>query len=193
MEAASTGEGERFESLEAWERWLAEHHDEPDGVWIKFARKGSGIPSVTQPEALETALRFGWIDGQARSLDERFYLQRFTPRRARSMWSKRNREIATALIAGGRMEPPGMREVERAKADGRWEAAYDAPSGATVPEDLQRELDANAQAAAFFATLDSRNRYAILHRIQTAKKPETRARRIATFVAMLAEGRTLYP
>jgi uncharacterized protein YdeI (YjbR/CyaY-like superfamily) len=193
VEAASTGEGERFESLEAWERWLAEHHDEPDGVWIKFARKGSGIPSVTQPEALETALRFGWIDGQARSLDERFYLQRFTPRRARSMWSKRNREIATALIAAGRMEPPGLREVERAKADGRWEAAYDAPSGATVPEDLQRELDANAQAAAFFATLDSRNRYAILHRIQTAKKPETRARRIATFVAMLAEGRTLYP
>jgi uncharacterized protein YdeI (YjbR/CyaY-like superfamily) len=193
VEAASTGDGERFESLEAWERWLAEHHDEPDGVWIKFARKGSGIPSVTQPEALETALRFGWIDGQARSLDERFYLQRFTPRRARSMWSKRNREIATALIAAGRMEPPGLREVERAKADGRWEAAYDAPSGATVPEDLQRELDANAQAAAFFATLDSRNRCAILHRIQTAKKPETRARRIATFVAMLAEGRTLYP
>jgi uncharacterized protein YdeI (YjbR/CyaY-like superfamily) len=193
VEAASTGDGERFESLEAWERWLAEHHDEPDGVWIKFARKGSGIPSVTQPEALETALRFGWIDGQARSLDERFYLQRFTPRRARSMWSKRNREIATALIAAGRMEPPGLREVERAKADGRWEAAYDAPSGATVPEDLQRELDANARAAAFFATLDGRNRYAILYRIQTAKKPETRARRIATFVAMLAEGRTLYP
>jgi uncharacterized protein YdeI (YjbR/CyaY-like superfamily) len=193
VEAASTGEGERFESLEAWERWLAEHHDEPDGVWIKFARKGSGIPSVTQPEAVETALRFGWIDGQARSLDERFYLQRFTPRRARSMWSKRNREIATALIAAGRMEPPGLREVERAKADGRWEAAYDAPSGATVPEDLQRELDANARAAAFFATLDGRNRYAILYRIQTAKKPETRARRIATFVAMLAEGRTLYP
>ena len=182
-----------FASAAEWEAWLREHHDEPDGVWIKFARKGSGIPSVTQPEALETALRFGWIDGQARSLDERFYLQRFTPRRARSMWSKRNREIATALIAAGRMEPPGLREVERAKADGRWEAAYDAPSGATVPEDLQRELDANAQAAAFFATLDSRNRYAILHRIQTAKKPETRARRIATFVAMLAEGRTLYP
>jgi uncharacterized protein YdeI (YjbR/CyaY-like superfamily) len=186
-------DGERFESVEAWERWLAEHHDEPAGVWIRFARKGSGIASVTQPQALETALRYGWIDGQARSLDERFYLQRFTPRRARSMWSKRNREIATALIAAGRMEPPGLREVERAKADGRWDAAYDAPSGATVPEDLQAALDADAQAAAFFATLDSRNRYAILHRIQTAKKPETRARRIATFVAMLADGRTLYP
>jgi uncharacterized protein YdeI (YjbR/CyaY-like superfamily) len=190
---AGASEGERFESVEAWERWLAEHHDEPDGVWIRLARKGSGIRSVTQPEAVETALRYGWIDGQARSFDERFYLQRFTPRRARSMWSKRNREIATALIAAGRMEPPGLREVERAKADGRWEAAYDAPSGATVPEDLQAALDADTRAAAFFATLDSRNRYAILHRIQTAKKPETRARRIAAFVAMLAEGRTLYP
>jgi uncharacterized protein YdeI (YjbR/CyaY-like superfamily) len=190
---AGASEGERFESVEAWERWLAEHHDEPDGVWIRLARKGSGIRSVTQPEAVETALRYGWIDGQARSFDERFYLQRFTPRRARSMWSKRNREIATALIESGRMEPPGLREVERAKADGRWEAAYDAPSGATVPEDLQGALDANAQAASFFATLDGRNRYAILHRIQTAKKPETRARRIAAFVAMLAEGRTLYP
>jgi uncharacterized protein YdeI (YjbR/CyaY-like superfamily) len=186
-------DGERFESVEAWERWLAEHHDEPGGVWIKFARKGSGIASLTQPQALETALRYGWIDGQARSLDEQFYLQRFTPRRPRSMWSKRNREIATALIAAGRMEPSGLREVERAKADGRWDAAYDAPSGATVPEDLQAALDADGRAAAFFATLDSRNRYAILHRIQTAKKPETRARRIAAFVAMLAEGRTLYP
>jgi uncharacterized protein YdeI (YjbR/CyaY-like superfamily) len=186
-------DGERFESVQAWEAWLAEHHAEPDGVWIKFARKGSGIASVTQPQALETALRFGWIDGQARSLDEDFYLQRFTPRRARSMWSKRNREMATALIEAGRMEPPGLREVERAKADGRWDAAYDAPSGATVPDDLQRELDADPQAAAFFATLDSRNRYAILYRIQTAKKPETRARRIATFVAMLREGRTIYP
>jgi len=190
---AAHPEGERFESVEAFERWLAEHHAQSDGLWLKLARTGSGIPSVTQPEAVETALRFGWIDGQARSLDERFYLQRFTPRRARSMWSKRNRERATALIAEGRMEPGGLAEVERAKADGRWEAAYDAPSGATVPDDLQRALDAEPRAAALFATLDSRNRYSILHRVQTAKKPETRARRIAGFVAMLAEGRTLYP
>ena len=182
-----------FASADAWERWLREHHETAPGVWIRFAKKASGIPTVTYLEALHVALRFGWIDGQARSVDERFYLQRFTPRRARSVWSKRNRDFATALIEAGQMEPAGLREVERAKADGRWDAAYDAPSGATVPEDLQRELDRSAQAAAFFATLDSRNRYAILHRIQTAKKPETRARRIATFVAMLEEGRTLYP
>jgi uncharacterized protein YdeI (YjbR/CyaY-like superfamily) len=161
-------------------------------VWIKFARKGSGVASVTYMEALHAALCFGWIDGQARGVDEASYVQRFTPRRARSIWSKRNREFATALIESGRMQPAGLREVERAKADGRWDAAYDAPSTATVPDDLRAALDASPRAAAFFETLKGQNRYAILHRVQTAKKPETRARRIATFVAMLERGETIH-
>jgi uncharacterized protein YdeI (YjbR/CyaY-like superfamily) len=182
-----------FPSAEEWEAWLRAHHDTAPGVWIKFARKGSGVPTVTYMEALQAALCFGWIDGQARSVDESFYVQRFTPRRARSIWSKRNRDFATALIESGRMQPAGLREVERAKADGRWDAAYDAPSTATVPDDLRAALDASPSAAAFFETLSSQNRYAILHRVQTAKKPETRARRIATFVAMLERGETLHP
>jgi uncharacterized protein YdeI (YjbR/CyaY-like superfamily) len=182
-----------FASAEEWEAWLREHHDAAPGVWIRFAKKGSGVESVTYLEALQAALCFGWIDGQARSVDDASYVQRFTPRRARSIWSKRNRDFATALIEAGRMQPAGLREVERAKADGRWEAAYDAPSTATVPDDLQAALDASPAAAAFFATLNSANRYAILHRIQTAKRPETRARRIEKFVTMLEVGETLYP
>jgi uncharacterized protein YdeI (YjbR/CyaY-like superfamily) len=182
-----------FTSADEWEAWLREHHDSAPGVWIKFARKGSGIPTVTYLEALHAALCFGWIDGQARAGDESFYVQRFTPRRSRSIWSKRNRDFATALIESGRMQPAGLREVERAKADGRWDAAYDAPSTATVPDDLQAALEANPAAAEFFARLKGQNRYAILHRVQTAKKPETRARRIEKFVAMLARGETLYP
>ena len=183
-----------FATPEEWEAWLRAHHQTVTaGVWIKFARKGSGIPTVTYRDALRVALRFGWIDGQARSHDESWYLQRFTPRRARSIWSKRNRDFATALIEAGEMEPAGLREVERAKADGRWDAAYDAPSTATVPDDLKAALDANPAAAEFFAGLDGRNRYAILHRVQTAKRPETRARRIETFVAMLEAGEKIYP
>jgi uncharacterized protein YdeI (YjbR/CyaY-like superfamily) len=182
-----------FASADDWEAWLREHHDTAPGVWIKFARKGSGIPTLTYMEALHAALCFGWIDGQARGLDDAFYLQRFTPRRARSIWSKRNRDFATALIESGRMQPAGLREVERAKADGRWDAAYDAPSTATVPDDLRAALDANPGAAEFFAGLSGRNRYAVLHRIQTAKRPETRARRIEKFVAMLAAGEKIYP
>jgi uncharacterized protein YdeI (YjbR/CyaY-like superfamily) len=182
-----------FASAEEWEEWLRERHETVPGVWIKFAKKASGLPTVTYLEALHAALRYGWIDGQARSLDDTHYLQRFTPRRARSIWSKRNREFATALIEAGEMEPAGLREVERAKADGRWDAAYDAPSTATVPEDLQTALDANPAAADFFAGLDGQNRYAILHRVQTAKKPETRARRIEKLVAMLAAGETIHP
>jgi uncharacterized protein YdeI (YjbR/CyaY-like superfamily) len=182
-----------FASADDWEAWLREHHDTAPGVWIRFARKGAGVPTVTYMEALHAALCFGWIDGQARGLDDAFYLQRFTPRRARSIWSKRNRDFATALIESGRMQPAGLREVERAKADGRWDAAYDAPSTATVPDDLQAALDANPAAAEFFAGLSSQNRYAVLHRIQTAKRPETRARRIEKFVAMLAAGETLHP
>ena len=190
--AAAELETRAFATAEEWEEWLRANHDTAPGVWIKFARKGSGIPTVTYMEALHAALCFGWIDGQARSGDESFYVQRFTPRRARSIWSKRNVKFATELIDSGRMQPAGLREVERAKADGRWDAAYDAPSTATVPDDLQAALDAEPEAAAFFATLKGQNRYAILHRVQTAKKPETRARRIETFVAMLKRGETLY-
>jgi uncharacterized protein YdeI (YjbR/CyaY-like superfamily) len=181
-----------FASAAEWESWLGEQHAELPGVWLKIAKKGSGVPSVTFAEALDAALCYGWIDGQARSVDDTWYLQKFTPRRARSTWSKRNREKVAALIEAGRMQPAGLREIERAKADGRWEAAYDAPSTASVPDDLQRELDANPGAAEFFATLNSQNRYAILHRIQTAKKPETRERRIKQFVEMLARGEKLY-
>jgi uncharacterized protein YdeI (YjbR/CyaY-like superfamily) len=190
--AAPELETRAFATAEEWEAWLRAHHDTAPGIWIKFARKGSGIPTVTYMEALHAALCFGWIDGQARGGDESFYVQRFTPRRARSIWSKRNVKFATELIESGRMQPAGLREVERAKADGRWDAAYDAPSTATVPDDLQAALNAEPEAAAFFATLKGQNRYAILHRVQTAKKPETRARRIATFVAMLKRGETLY-
>jgi uncharacterized protein YdeI (YjbR/CyaY-like superfamily) len=181
-----------FESADAWRDWLGKHHESSPGVWVKFAKKGSGVPSVTFREALDEALCHGWIDSQRRSLDASFYVQKFTPRARRSRWSKRNRDKVAELIAGGRMQAAGLREIERAKADGRWDAAYDPPSTSTVPDDLQRELDREPEAAAFFATLDSRNRYAILLRIQTAKKPETRARRIETFVAMLRAGEKLY-
>ena len=148
---------------------------------------------MTYAEAVEVALAYGWIDGQAARVDDDFWRQRFTPRKPRSRWSKINRDRATALIEKGEMKPAGLREVERAQADGRWEAAYDAPSTATVPDDLQRELDRNERAREFFATLDSANRYAILYRIGDAKKPETRARRIEKFVTMLSEGRKLHP
>jgi uncharacterized protein YdeI (YjbR/CyaY-like superfamily) len=181
-----------FVSAEAWERWLEDNHD-ADGVWIKMAKKGSGIASVTHAEALEAALCFGWIDGQRRSLDEAFFLQKFTPRRRRSNWSRINREKAEQLIAAGRMRPAGRAEVERARADGRWEAAYEPQSAARMPDDLRRELDTRPEAARFFAALDSRNRYAILYRLQDAKRPETRARRLAEFVTMLEEHRKLYP
>jgi uncharacterized protein YdeI (YjbR/CyaY-like superfamily) len=175
-----------------WEDWLDENHATSRGVWLKIAKKGSGLRTVTHAEALESALCFGWIDGQRKAHDERFFLQRFTPRGPRSTWSRINRDKASELVAQGRMRPAGRAEVERAQADGRWESAYEPQSTARVPEDLQRELDANPQAAAFFSSLDSRNRYAILYRLQSAKRPATRARRLAEFVAMLAEGRKLY-
>jgi uncharacterized protein YdeI (YjbR/CyaY-like superfamily) len=180
---------ELFPSQASWEAWLEQHHASAPGVWVKFAKKGSGVESVSYGEAVESALCFGWIDGQMKSLDERFYLQRFTPRRRRSSWSKVNVEKATALIEAGRMRPAGLAEVERAKADGRWDAAYEPPSKITVPEDLERALDANPTARAAFAALDSQNRYLILYRVHGAKRPETRARRIAQFVEQLAEGR----
>jgi uncharacterized protein YdeI (YjbR/CyaY-like superfamily) len=185
-----------FADQAAWRTWLAAHHaDAPEGVWLKIARKskGAAVESVDYPEALEVALCFGWIDGQKKGFDETHWLQRFTPRRSRSIWSKVNRAKAEALVEAGEMQPGGLAEIERAKADGRWDAAYDSPRTSTVPDDLAAALAANAVARDFFATLDSTNRYAILHRLQTAKKPETRARRLAQFVEMLTEHRTIYP
>jgi uncharacterized protein YdeI (YjbR/CyaY-like superfamily) len=181
-----------FSSDAEWERWLDEHHRTSDGVWIKIAKKGTGIPTVAYPEILETALCFGWIDGQRKALDDRYFLQRFTPRRARSRWSKINRDKVAALTAAGRMRPAGLAEVERAKADGRWDAAYSGQATMTVPDDLQAKLDARPEAAAFFASLSSQNRYAILYRLHDAKRPDTRARRLATFVAMLEAGETIH-
>jgi uncharacterized protein YdeI (YjbR/CyaY-like superfamily) len=182
-----------FADQAAWRAWLAAHHDEPDGVWLKIAKKGTDVESVDYPQALDVALCFGWIDGQKKGLDETHWLQRFTPRRSRSIWSKINRAKAEALVAAGEMQPAGLAEIERAKADGRWEAAYDGQRTSTVPDDLAAALAANAVARDFFATLDSRNRYAILHRLQRPKKPETRARLLAQFVEMLTEHRTIYP
>lgn len=182
-----------FASLVEWEAWLEEHHADSTGLWLKVAKAGSGIPSVTYAEALECALCFGWIDGQKAALDDQFWLQRFTPRRARSVWSQVNREKAEALLAAGRMRPAGLRQIERARADGRWDAAYTPQRDGTPPEDLRRELEQRPDALAFFQALDSRNRYAILYRLQTAKKPETRAARLRTFVAMLERHETIYP
>jgi uncharacterized protein YdeI (YjbR/CyaY-like superfamily) len=181
-----------FAQPDDWAAWLALHHRSSPGVWLKLARKGSGVASVSYPEALEVALAWGWIDGQKQSHSDRFWLQKFTPRGPRSIWSKINRDKALALIASGQMKPAGLAAVEQARGDGRWKAAYAPQSRAKVPRDLQAALRASRAATAFFATLDSRNRYAILFRIQSAKKPETRARRIATFVEMLAEHRKLY-
>ncbi|MFF7852733.1 YdeI/OmpD-associated family protein [Streptomyces sp. NPDC007904] len=182
-----------FGSQADWEAWLEEHHDDTPGIWLKIPRKDSGLTGVDYATALESALCYGWIDGRKETLDGAHWLQRFTPRRPRSRWSRINREKAIALIERGRMREAGRREVERAKADGRWEAAYASQSTATVPDDLRAALDAAPGARDFFATLDSRNRYAVLHRIQEAKRPQTRAARIEKFVAMLAEGRTPYP
>jgi uncharacterized protein YdeI (YjbR/CyaY-like superfamily) len=182
-----------FASQDEWREWLAQHHADADGVWIKFAKKASGIPTVTYAEAVEVALTYGWIDGQAKGIDELHYLQRFTPRRAQSVWSKINRTKAEALIESGAMQPAGLAEVERAKADGRWARAYDSPRTAIVPDDLRAALDADPVAAKFFESLDGNNRYAILHRIQGAKRAETRASRIAKFVDMCRRGETVHP
>ena len=182
-----------FASKQLFEAWLKEQDLAAAGLWLKIARKDSGLASITYDEALDTALCFGWIDGQKGSFDDRYWLQRFTPRTARSRWSQVNRRRATELIELGQMRPGGLAEVERAMADGRWDAAYEGSSAATVPDDLQAALDADAEAAVFFATLDSRNRYAILYRIGDAKKLETRRARIEKYVAMCREHRLIYP
>ncbi|WP_269629999.1 YdeI/OmpD-associated family protein [Pelomonas sp. BJYL3] len=181
-----------FKNAKAFETWLRKHHASSDGLWLKIAKRGAEAPSVSYAEAVEIALCWGWIDGQKKSLDAQHYLQRFTPRRARSIWSKVNVEKVAALIEAGRMQAPGHAQIEAAKADGRWAKAYDSARTATVPEDLQAALDAKPQARAFFATLNAANRYAVLWRIQTAVKPETRARRIAQLVAMLARGEAVH-
>ncbi|MEH0109544.1 YdeI/OmpD-associated family protein [Tersicoccus sp. MR15.9] len=180
-----------------WRAWLGEHQDDPDGVWLVFAKKGAvqqdpTTRTVTYAEALEVALQHGWIDGQARSLDETTYLQRFTPRRSRSVWSVRNRTAVEAMIAAGAMTPRGLAEVERARADGRWDAAYAGPKDAQPHPDFLAALAANPEAAAFYATLTSQNRYAIYFRLQNVKREQTRARRIEEFVAMLARGESIY-
>ena len=182
-----------FESTDAWDAWLAAHHADSPGLWLKIAKKGAAGTTVSYSDALDVALCHGWIDGQKGRHDEEYWLQRFTPRKPGSKWSKINTGRAAALIESGRMGPAGLREVERAQADGRWEQAYESQSRVTVPEDLARALAANERARAFFATLDSANRYAILYRIGTAKKPETRARRIDTYVAMLSEHKKIHP
>jgi uncharacterized protein YdeI (YjbR/CyaY-like superfamily) len=182
-----------FPSKADFEAWLEREHDRAGGVWLKIAKKGAGIDTVSYAEAIEVALCFGWIDGQKGKLDDTYWLQRFTPRRSRSPWSEINRTKAMTLIEAGAMRPAGLDEVRRAQADGRWEKAYAGQRTAEVPADLQAALEAEPTARAFFATLNAANRYAIIYRVNDAKKPETRARRIAKFVAMLAAGEQLHP
>lgn len=182
-----------FSSRQDWAVWLAKKHRKSTGLWLRLAKKGSKVESVTYKEALDVALCYGWIDGQKRPESEHFWLQRFIPRSKKSVWSKINRAKALSLIENGEMKPAGMEAIENAKTDGRWDAAYDSPSGATVPDDFQAALASNPGAEAFFDTLDRANRYAILWRIQTAKKADTRARRIEQFVAMLGRHEKIHP
>ncbi len=182
-----------FASQGDWELWLQAQHATAKGLWLKIAKKGSKADSVTYDEALQSALCYGWIDGQKGACDEQFWLQRFTPRGPRSRWSRINRDKATDLLDQGRMKPAGLEQVRRARRDGRWDAAYEGQRAATVPDDLQRELDSNPEAKAFFATLERTNRYAILYRLEDAKKPETRARRLAKYIAMLGAHERLHP
>jgi uncharacterized protein YdeI (YjbR/CyaY-like superfamily) len=184
---------EHFPDASSWAEWLGAHHGAEPGVWLRLAKAASGQHSVSYSDALEVALCYGWIDGQSKRMDDEWWLQKFTPRGRRSVWSKKNRERVESLVARGAMQPAGIAAVEAAKEDGRWERAYDSPGSATVPDDLQEAFSAHPEAAAFFATLKSTNRYAILHRIQTAVKPETRARRIQKFIDMLERRETLYP
>jgi uncharacterized protein YdeI (YjbR/CyaY-like superfamily) len=181
-----------FEDGTSWREWLDKNHADPSGVWLKFAKKGSGIPSLNHPGALDEALCYGWIDGQAKSIDEVYYLQKFTPRRAKSIWSKRNIEKVAELISAGKMQPSGMAAIDAAKADGRWEQAYDSPANSTVPSDLQKELEAHPKAKEFFETLNKTNTYAFLWRIQTAKRAETRTKHIARTIEMLEAGKTYH-
>ncbi|MFD4674727.1 YdeI family protein [Lentzea sp. NPDC058450] len=182
-----------FEGPAEFDAWLHENGANETELWLKYAKKGSGVRTITYDEALDVALCHGWIDGLVRSVDESYYSQRWTPRKARSKWSKRNCGKVEELIAQGKMLPAGLKEIERAKADGRWDAAYAGPATIEVPDDLTAALQANPEAAEAFKGLNSQNRYAVLLRIHDAKRPETRQKRITQFVEMLAEGRKLYP
>ena len=183
---------QRFASAVAWERWLARNHAKSPGVWLKIAKKASTVTTVSHAEALDVALCYGWIDGLRHKHDETYFRQRFTPRTRTSKWSRINRDKVEALVAAGRMQPAGQAMIDAAKADGRWDAAYAGSRSIEVPDDLVRALRRNTRARRAFEQLDSRNRYAILYRVHDAKRPETRARRIAAFVTMLAEGRTIH-
>lgn len=182
-----------FIDAQTFESWIADRTSDDLGVWLKFARKTSGIPSISKQEAIDVALCHGWIDGQLDRFDEAHFLVKFTPRRTRSKWSQVNRDNAQRLIACGRMTPRGLEEIEKAKADGRWDAAYAPASKAAVPQDLQAALKANSAARKAFGELDGQNRYSILYRISDAKKPATRAARIEKYVQMLARGETPRP
>lgn len=178
----------------AWRGWLDRHHAECPGIWLVLAKKGTTVPTeLTHEQALVEALCFGWIDGQVRRRDEATYRQRFTPRRLRSTWSKRNVDIVEQLLADGRMRPAGLAAIERARTDGSWEHAYPGPAAIEVPDDLAAALREHPQAAAMFERLTSQNRYAILYRLRTAKRAETRTRRLEQYVAMLVRGETIYP
>lgn len=182
-----------FASGAEWETWLTVQPAQSPGLWMKFAKKGCKTPTVSKPDAIDIALCHGWIDGQLESFDEDYFLTRFTPRKPASIWSENNRKRALVLIEEGRMRPPGLAQIERAKAEGRWENAYASQSKAEIPEDLAAALADNASAARFFETLSRANRYAILHRLHNAKKPETRARKLAEFIAMLERKETIHP
>lgn len=182
-----------FKDKKAWFKWLEKNHAKSSGIWLRLAKKTSGIKSVTREESLDVALCYGWIDGQAKSDGDEYWLQKYTPRTKRSIWSKRNREKVESFIENGDMKAAGLAEIERAKADGRWDAAYDSPKNITVPDDLQKILNKNKKAKAFFETLDSRNRYAILFRIHNTKRAETREKRIGQFVEMLGRKEKIYP
>lgn len=180
-----------FETKKKFAEWLAKNHDESVGLWLKIAKKATGISTVTYAEALDVALCYGWIDGQKGSFDEQYFLQKFTPRRSKSIWSKINVENVAGLIASGEMKPAGLKAVEAAKQDGRWAAAYSSQKNMEVPADFQSALNKNKKAKAFFETLTGSIRYSFLFRIETAKKAETREKRIRQFVEMLEKGETL--
>jgi len=182
-----------FKSQQDWDAWLTSQRTRSKGLWLKLAKKASGVASVSKQEAIDAALCHGWIDGQLDSFDEKYWLIRFTPRQSASKWSEKNRARALQLVEMGRVQPAGLKEIERARTDGRWNGAYASQSTAQVPDDLRVALEKNGKAKRFFDTLDSRNRYAILYRIHNVKKAETRIARIAQFVTMLFEGKTLYP
>ena len=181
-----------FATAPAWESWLAKHHHSSSGMWLRLAKKGSDLRSVTYAEALDIALCYGWIDGQKRGENEQVWLQRFLPRSAKSIWSKINRQKALALIAGKRMQAAGQAAIDAARKNGMWDAAYDSPKSAQVPDDFQAALDLNPRAQEFFQALDGANRYAVLFRIQTVKKQNTRARKIREFVQMLERGERIH-